>query len=170
MEINFHGKYDRKLFFSSVFLANQPARRKPWVLPLISSIVILAFIYLVIRLIETRNVVSNASYIVIVMIAGSFVFRAYFVPYWVARKLWMNPSVQEEHQGKINSKGILYRLKTGQNDIPWTRFSRVRRSRNVTSLVTQDGLLIIFPNRFFRSETDWKKFNQVVDSNILSIN
>jgi hypothetical protein len=169
MEINFHGRYDKKLFFISVFIANQPSRRKPWVLPVITAIVLLAFILLAIRLIETRDVIGNASYIVIVMIAGSFVARSFLLPFWAARKLWTNPAVHEEHQGIISSKGIIYRLKIGQNDIPWSRFSRVRRVLNVTALVTRDGLLIIFPNWFFRSESDWKRFNQLVDSNILSI-
>jgi len=169
MEIKFHGKYDRKLFYKSILIANQPARRKVWVLPLIGTIVFVTFIILVIRLIITGNILDNASYIVIVMIAASFVIRSYLVPYLAARKLWINPAIHEEHSGSVTQTEIVYLLKMGKNEIPWERFSRVRKSNGVITLVTRDGLMVIFPRRFFNSDTDWRKFNQLVDTKILAI-
>lgn len=169
MEIKFSGRYDKNLFFRSIHLANQPARRKPWVLPMITTTVVVIFIYLFYRLMSTRDILGNASYIVIVMIAGSFVARSYFLPYLVARKLWVNPAIHEEHNGSVSQTGIVYYLKKGKNDIPWERFNRVRRANGITVLVTRDGLMVTFTKNFFRSEPDWQKFNHLVDSKIITI-
>lgn len=170
MEIKFRGSYDKNLFFKSVQLANQSARRKPWVLPVISVVVLVAFIILIFRLVNSRDVIGNSSYIVIVMIAGGFSVRSYLLPYLAARKLWANPAVQEEHAGSISSKGIIYYLKKGKNEMPWERFNRVRRIKGITTLVTRDGLLLIFPRNFFASEIDWQRFNQLVETKTITIN
>jgi hypothetical protein len=169
MEIKFSGRYDKNLFFRSVHLANQPARRKPWVLPMITTIVLVIFIVLFFRLMSTQDILGNASYIVIVMIAGSFVARSYLIPYFVARKLWGNPAIHEEHTGSVSQTGIVYYLKIGKNEISWERFNRVRRAFGITVLVTRDGLMVTFTKSFFRSEPDWQKFNQLVDSKIIMI-
>lgn len=169
MEIRFHGIYNKNLFYRSVFLANQPTRRKPWVLPLITLVVLIVFVILVTKLLFTQDILGNASYIVIVMIAGSFVIRSYLFPFLAARKLWANPAIHIEHSGFITQEGITYELKNGKNKIQWERFSRIRRSKEVTILVTRDGLLVIFPRYFFESDLDWKKFSQLVESRIITI-
>jgi hypothetical protein len=124
---------------------------------------------LVDRLVTSRDLLGNASYIAVIMIAGGFVARGYLLPILAARKLWANPSLQDELSGSITRNGIIYSLKQGQNEMPWNRFRRVRRAPGLTTLVARDGLLVIFPRRFFRPDNDWFKFNQVVDSNLIPI-
>lgn len=169
-EIRFSGKYDKKVFFRAVHLANQPSRRKPWVLPAIAMAVMVVFVILVIRLISSRDIIENASYIAIIMIAGGFTARSYLLPYLAARKLWKNRSIHEEHMGNISQTAIVYHLKIGKNEIPWQRFARVRKTNDFTALVTRDGLLIIFPKEFFRSSSDWERFNRLVGSKVIATN
>jgi hypothetical protein len=169
MEIKFRGKYDKRLFYKSVMLANQPARRQRWVQPLMLVFVIVAFCILVIRIVNSGNVMGNASYIVVVMITASFVVRSYLLPYLAARKLWTNPALQEDLSGSISQQGIVYTLKNSHNEMAWSRFNRVRRTNEITTLVARGGLLVIFPRRFFRSDSDWQKFNQLVDTKIVAI-
>jgi hypothetical protein len=169
MQIKFRGRYDKKLFFRSVRLANQPARSQRFIQPLMLVFVLAALGILVDRLVTSRDLLGNASYIAVIMIAGGFVARGYLLPILAARKLWANPSLQDELSGSITRNGIIYSLKQGQNEMPWNRFRRVRRAPGLTTLVARDGLLVIFPRRFFRSDNDWFKFNQVVDSNLIPI-
>jgi len=169
MEIRFHGKYDKKLFFQSVRLANQPARSQRFLQPLMLVFVLVALGVLLARLVNSGDILGNASYIAVILIAGSFVARAYTLPYLAARKLWANPALQEDLKGSITAKGITYTLKQGQNEMPWGRFNRIRRARGLTTLVARDGLLVIFPYHFFRNDTDWQKFNQLVDSSIIAV-
>ena len=169
MEIKFRGKYDRNLFFRSVRLANQPARSQRFLQPLMMVFVVVAIVVLVGRLINSGDLLGNASYIAVIMIAGSFVARAYMLPYMAARKLWANPAVQADLNGSVTRKGITYSLKQGQNEMPWSRFRRIRRASGLTTLVARDGLLVIFPRHFFRTDNDWLKFNQLVDNSIIAI-
>jgi len=169
MEIKFHGKYDKNLFFRSVRLANQPARSQRFLQPLMLVFVLVALGVLVVRLVNSGDILGNASYIAVIMIAGSFVARAYMLPYLAARKLWANPALQADLKGSITRNGITYSLNQGQNEMPWSRFRRIRRARGLTTLVARDGLLVIFPRHFFKTDNDWLKFNQLVDNSIIPI-
>ena len=169
MEIKFQGKYDKNLFYRSVRLANQPARSQRFLQPLMLVFVTVALGVLVVRLVNSGDLLGNASYFAVIMIAGSFVARAYMLPYLAARKLWANLAVQADLKGSITRSGITYSLKQGQNEMPWSRFRRIRRATGLTTLVARDGLLLIFPRHFFKTDTDWQKFNQLVDTSIIAI-
>lgn len=169
MEIPFRGQYDRDLFFKSVMLANQPPRSRRFVRMFMSVFIVVAVGVLVSRLIEKGDILANATYIVLVMIIAAFLIRSYLQPYLAARQLWKNPAVQRKLEGSITKQGILYRLETGENEILWERFARVRKAQNLTTLVTREGLLVIFPLRFFRNQADWERFNNLVDTKIVSI-
>ena len=169
MQIPFRGQYDRDLFFKSVMLANQPPKNRLFVRRFMSVFVVAALGVLVTRLVETGDFLGNATYIVLVMIISAFLVRSYLQPYLAARQMWKNPSVRRKLVGTVTKKGIMYQLEEGHNEILWERFNRVRKARNLTTLVTREGLLVIFPQRFFRSYADWERFNRLVDSSIVSI-
>lgn len=134
-----------------------------------SVFIVAAVAVLVSRLIETGDLLSNATYIVLVMIIAAFLVRSYLQPYLAARQMWKNPSVRRKLAGIVTKKGVLYRLEAGENEIQWERFNRVRKAQNLTTLVTREGLLVIFPQHFFRNQADWERFNNLVDSKIVSI-
>jgi hypothetical protein len=83
--------------------------------------------------------------------------------------MWRNPSVRRKLTGVVSKKGIKYRLKEGSNELLWERFIRVRKAQNLVTLVTHEGLLIIFPRSFFKNEADWQKFERLVDMKIVSL-
>jgi len=169
MEISFRGQYDKNLFFKSVMLANQPPKNRRFVQTFMLVFIAAAIGVLSIRLIESGDILGNATYIVLVMIIGAFLLRSYLQPYLAARELWANPSVQRKLAGVVTKRGIVYRLEAGSNEILWERFLRVRKVRGLTTLVTREGLLVIFPQHFFRNNADWERFNHLVDSKIVSI-
>ena len=150
-------------------LANQPPRSRLFVRTFMSAFVLVALVVLVSRLVETGDFLGNATYIVLVMIILAFLVRSYLQPYLAARQMWKNPSVRRKLAGVVTKKGILYRLDEGENEIQWERFNRVRKVNNLTTLVTREGLLVIFPQHFFRNQADWERFNRLVDSNVVSI-
>jgi len=169
MEISFRGQYDKNLFFKSVMLANQPPKNRRFVQTFMLVFIAAAIGVLSMRLIESGDILGNATYIVLVMIIGAFLLRSYLQPYLAARELWANPSVQRKLAGVVTKRGIVYRLEAGSNEILWERFLRVRKVRGLTTLVTREGLLVIFPQHFFRNNADWERFNHLVDSKIVSI-
>ena len=170
MEIAFRGQYDKNLFYKSVMLANQAPKNRRFVQTIMLVFVVAAIVILVARLIETRDVLGNATYITLVMIIGAFLARSYLQPYLAARKMWKNPAIRRQLTGVITKSGIRYQLEEGGNEILWDRFTRVRKVRNLITLVTREGLLVIFPRPFFNNEADWQKFGKLVDTKIISIN
>jgi len=170
MEISFRGQYDKDLFFKSVILANQPPKNRRFVQPFMMVFILVAIVILVARLIETGDILDNAMYIVVVMIVSAFLVRSYLQPYLGARSMWANPSVSRKLVGVVTKQGITYQLEAGTNEILWERFTRVRKADNLVTLVTREGLLVIFPRTFFKNETDWQRFERLVDTKIVSIN
>lgn len=170
MEISFHGQYDQELFFKSVMLANRPPRNRRFVQSFMLIFIIAAITVLVMRLVETGDILGNATYIALIMIVGAFLGRTYMQPYLAAREMWKNPAVRQKLTGTITKKGVLYRLNAGTNEILWERFLRVRKVSNLITLTTRDGLLVIFPRSFFNNESDWQKFEHLVNTRIVSTN
>lgn len=169
MEIPFHGQYDKELFFKSVRLANQPPRNRRLVRTFMLVFILAAIVVLISRLIETGDILGNATYIALIMLIGAFLARSYLQPQLAAQKMWNNPSVRRRLNGVITKRGIIYHLEEGNNEIPWERFLRVRKAQNLTTLTTRDGLLVIFPQRFFKNQADWQRFNSLIDSKVVSI-
>ena len=151
-------------------LANQPPKNSRFVRRFMSVFIVVAIVVLVSRLIETGDILGNAPYIVLVMIVGALVARSFLQPYLAARSMWANPSVRRNLVGVVTKKGILYRLEAGSNVILWERFNRVRKVRNLITLVTREGLLVIFPRAFFKNDADWHRFERLVGTKIVSIN
>jgi hypothetical protein len=170
MEIKFHGTYEKDLFFRAVRVANQPRGNRRFIAPFMLVAAVVAAAVLVNRIIESGDVMGNASYIAVVMILAAFVIRSYFGYYWAARRMWKNPALQIPLTGYVNQNGITYELEDDQkNEIPWTRYHRVRKTHELIALVTRDGLLTIFPRSFFKSDVSWRKFSQLVDKKIISM-
>lgn len=151
-------------------LANQPPKNRRFVRSFLLVFILVAVVVLISRLIETGDIFGNVTYIVVVMIVGAFLLRSYLQPYLGARQMWKNPSVRRKLTGAVTKKGILYRLEAGNNEIPWERFTRVRKVNNLVTLVTREGLLVIFPRSFFKSDSDWQRFERLVDTRIVSVN
>ena len=169
MEISFRGQYDQELFFKSVMLANQPPKNRRLVRTFMLVFIVVAFVVLISRLLESGDFLANATYLALVMIVGAFLGSSYLQPYLAAREMWKNPSVRRKLAGVVTKKGILYRLDVGENEILWERFLRVRKVKNLVTLTTREGLLVIFPRSFFKSDSDWQKFERLVDTRIVSV-
>ena len=169
MQINFQGQYDQNLFFKAVALANQPPKNRNRLLSFLLVIAIGAFGVIIYRMVTTGDWVGNVVYLVGALIMGGYVAYVLISPYFIARKLWQNPGVQRPLKGIINEHGITYQLPEGDNLIPWSRFRRVRKTSNLTTLVRDDGLLVIFVAQFFKSARYWEQFNKLVDQKIAPI-
>jgi hypothetical protein len=163
MQINFQGQYDRDLFFKAVRLANQPAKNRGRLMLFMLLIAAGALAVLLYRVFSTGDLEGNLIYIAAVVMMGGVAGFDWLRPYFAAHKLWRNPGVRRALEGQINSQAIVYLLPEGKNAIPWEQFTRLRKSEALVTLVRRDGLLVIFPRRFFKNQADWRRFNQWVD-------
>ena len=170
MEIKFNGNYEKDLFFRAVSLANQPPKNRRIMRTFMLVFILVGLYVLLLRLIETGDVLGHATYIAMMLIIIAYLSVSYTQPYLAARKMWSNEFVRQKLNGIITKKGILYQLKAGNNQILWDRFTRVRKSQLLFTLVTREGLLVIFPRSFFKNEPDWQKFVRLVETKIVPLN
>ena len=169
MEITFRGQYDKDLFFQAVTLANPPPKGRRFARTFMLVFIMVGLAVLISRLIETGDILGHATYIALMMIIAAFLTVSYLQPHLAARKMWAIKSVRQKLAGVITKKGIEYHLKAGDNQIKWERFLRVRKAHNLLTLVTREGLLVIFPRTFFKNDSDWQKFARLVETRIVAV-
>ena len=169
MQIKFQGQYDKDLFFRAVALANRPPKNRQRLLSIMLVIAIGAIGVISYRIITTKDWTGNIIYLTAAIFMVGFVAQIFLRPYIVARKLWTNPGTQRPLQGVITNQGITYQFPDGQNQIAWERLKRMQKTADLVTLVRQDGLLLVFPRRFFKNDNNWEKFNKLVSSYVIAL-
>jgi len=169
MEMSFRGQYDKELFYQAVLLANRPTRSRRLMNNMLLLFVFAAGVVLAMRLIESGDILDHATYITVLMIVAAFTLRPLIQPRLAARSLWADPGVQRKLNGTISNQGITYILPNGKNHIPGENINRLRKRPGVVTMITITGLLLIFPQRFFKNVPDWNRFNRLIEKKVISI-
>lgn len=169
MQINFHGQYDKDLFFKAVRLANKLSKGRLRFLVFLLLVGLGTLGVMIYRIIETGDIFGNLVYIAAVFILCALAIFDVVRPLFAARKLWANPGVQRELKGLITTQGIVYQFPEGTNEILWEQFNRLQITTDLITLIRRDGLLVIFPRRFFKSSVDWKKVQDLANRKVISI-
>jgi hypothetical protein len=169
MQINFRGQYNQALFYKAVRLANQSRKNRQRLMVFMFIISIAALGVLIFRSIEAGGLQENPIFIAAALFLAVYTGFYLFQPYFAARKLWGNPGVRRELKGLVTNRGITYLLPEGENEIPWERISRLRKVTGLVTLVRRDGLLLIFPQEFFKNSADWRKFEVLAASKVSSL-
>ena len=167
MQIKFKGQYNRNLFFKAVALANRPPKNRQRLLSIMLVIAIGGVGVIGYRILTSGDWSGNIVYLVAAIFMGGFVAQIFLRPYFAARKLWADPGTQRPLKGTISNQDITYVFPEGENHIEWEQFNRLQRTDDLVTLVRKDGLLLVFPRQFFKSDNNWIKFNQLVDSKVV---
>ncbi len=166
MEINFRGQYDKATFYKAVRLANQMTKSQQRFIFLMTLFAIMALGLVMYRILMSGDWQANLILLLGSLVLGGGVAWVHLVPYYTARRMWANPGTRRMLRGQITNQGIVYLLDAGRNEIPWGRFRRVRKAEGLVTLVREDGLLVIFPRRFFKKASDWRKFLTLVEKKL----
>jgi len=163
MEIPFEGRFDQETLFRAIWLGNRvPLRRDygSWIIVLL----ILFDLYQLFSLLMMRPISlwRVAASLVFLALLVYLLFRVYFISRRTANRLWPTIAEQGLVRGRITPEGVIFVDGSGENEIPWEQFSRARKSPELVSLVTQTHKLSAFPRSFFRSDDDWRRFNDRV--------
>jgi len=166
MDIEFHGQFDKATFFKAVTLANRQSQRS---LIIRYVLVGIAAIFLVINVFnffarggQNSNDILSVGLSVIILLY--FIFGVRLTTYALASRLWKGEGVHQSQSGTINEEGILYHPDT--TIVAWERYGRGQSTADMQLLMTEDGLLSIFPRSFFNSAEDWQTFQNWVETRI----
>ena len=166
MKLPFSGSYDKKLFFAATQRANAPARQQKWLYYLMWMVLGAVLISAGKTYLAERRLQPIALHLALAALLAAALWQQYMPSWLAARKMWKNPSIRREWKGEITDSGILYRLPEGEKRYSWKEIRRIRMSRNFVSLVTTQGMLLIFPRRFFHREKDWARFRAFLQKKI----
>jgi len=166
MDVEFHGQFDKATFFKAVELANRQSRRNIIIRYVLIGI---AAIFLVINVFNFfarggQNSNDILSVVLSIIIVLYFIFGVKLTTNALASRLWKGEGVHQEQAGTISEEGIIYHPDTIL--IAWDRYSRGQSTEEMQLLMTEDGLLSIFPRSFFNSDEDWKTFQNWVNTRI----
>jgi hypothetical protein len=171
MEIEFHGQYDKQIFFKAVALANRPSQRNI-IIRIASGLVFLSIYIAYFTVVATKDSYSTADvfragrHLITFLIVGYFLFQPFISSRITASRLWEDPNIRKTFRGRISSMGISYIYSTSENDLKWESFIRGRKGDDFVVLLTADGVLSVFPQAFFINDNEWRKFQQLVESKV----
>ena len=167
MQIKFNGKYDKKLFFNAVRLANEPGRNARLLHILVAMVFGVMTITTVQSLIATGDWAENIFNLALIALMGLVLYQAYVPPYLGARKMWTAELAQRQFNGYVTNKGITYKFEQGNKFYDWSNFNRRKQIAGLVTLITLQGMLLIFPRHFFKSDADWEKFSNLVETRVI---
>ena len=168
MQLKFNGKYDKKLFFNAVRLANEPGRTSRLMYIMVGMVFGVVTVTTINDLIATGDWAGNMIEIALILLMGLVLYQAYVPSYLGARKMWTTELEQRIMSGNISKNGIIYNFTKGDKSYAWSDFNRLRKTPNLITLITLGGMLLIFPRHFFKNDSDWERFTKLVSTRVIS--
>ncbi|HIE24756.1 MAG TPA: YcxB family protein [Anaerolineales bacterium] len=168
MKLSFNGKYDKKLFYTAVRLANEPRRNVRLMYILVAMVFGVITVTTISEIIKTGDFAGQVIEIALLLLMGLVLYQAYIPPYLGARKMWTEELAQRVMSGHISKQGITYNFPKGDKVYAWSDFNRLRKTANLVTLISLGGMLLIFPRHFFKSDADWGRFVNLIDTGVVT--
>ena len=167
MKLSFNGKYDKKLFYNAVRLANEPGRNARLLHILVAMVFAVILVDTVNKIIQTGDFAGQVVEVALLLLMGLVLYQAYIPPYLGAKKMWTPELEQRIMSGHISKQGITYSFPKGDKVYIWSDFNRLRKTSNLVTLISLGGMLLIFPRHFFKSDADWGRFINLIDTSVI---
>ena len=168
MQIKFNGRYDKKLFFNAVRLANEPGRTSRLMYIMVGMVFGVVTVTTINEIIQTGDFAGQIIEIALILLMGLVLYQAYVPAYLGARKMWTPELEQRIMSGYITNKGITYKFEQGNKFYAWSDFNRLRKTAGLVTLITLGGMLLIFPRHFFKNDSALERFTKLVSTRVIS--
>ncbi|MBT3322675.1 MAG: YcxB family protein [Anaerolineae bacterium] len=169
MQLNFHGKYNKELFFTAVRIANEPGRSSRMMYILVALVFGVLTVTTINEIIQTGDFIGQIIEIALILLMGLILYQAYIPSYLGARKMWTEELAQRIMSGSVTKKGITYNFPKGDKVYVWSDFNRLRKTPNLLTLITLGGMLLIFPRNFFKKDVDWARFVKIIETSVVVV-
>lgn len=168
MEIEFQGQYTKEEYLRAIRIIGKPSK---WGMALRILFLLLSVglvIYYAVTTIQGGGFTGSETsrlvrYLITMSILGYLVAKPYLDIRATAAKLWNDPLVQRPVSGRVDSLGVTYENYT-QN---WDGFAYKFLTDDLVILMTTDRTMSLLPRHFFRAESDWRMFRQLVDQRVI---
>lgn len=168
MDIEFQGQFEKSQYLEAIRLAGTPKKWSTiWRVILFVGFTALAAVYAFTAMQDGEAAGNEISrfirYGLAIAVLGYFIFRPYIAIRQTANRLWNDPLVRRTIQGTVSSQGITY----GTLTTPWSDFAFKHVTDDLVVLLTADRTMSALPHSFFRDESDWQRFRQMVEHHVM---
>jgi hypothetical protein len=169
MEIQFHGRYDKRMFLQGLALLDRTRpvyRILRWLALGLGLAVIGLSLYDWIR---TGDFDAGRTYrsAFTVLLLGYY-FVAPHVTRWATVSRQFKDAPSRTMQGRVDHAAITITAANGRTAVfAWEKFFRRGIREPLLALMTLDGSMALFHRSFFQSESDWSRFRQLVDKHVI---
>lgn len=162
MEIRYAGTFDLPLIRQAVALTHRPGLNRRVLTGFLCVLLAAAAVGTVILLFEQpENRANNGLRLVLWLAALLYILLR---PVWVnqrtAKRLWDMLQASPKVRGLITTAGVQAHFGKLELSLPWDQVARTARSPQLTTLLSRDGVMVVFPRAFFAAESDWDKLHQ----------
>lgn len=169
MDIDFQGQFEKGQYLEAIRLAGTPKKwSTAWRVILFVGFTALAAFYAFTAMQDgeaTGNEIFRfIRYGLAIAVFGYFIFRPYIAIHQTANRLWNDPLVRRPIHGTVSSRGITY----GTLTTPWSDFTFKHVTDDLVVLLTADRSMSALPRSFFRDESDWQRFRQMVEQHVMA--
>jgi hypothetical protein len=171
MDIEFSGHHHRAAYFHVVYIAYRPTLR------MFASRAFLAVALASLYLAYQMNLAPDRTlpllapgrlmwHIVALLIFFLLLAEPFLAPVYVAIRLWRDPSVHVEWQGRVNTRGITF--SASSRNILWDSFREMILEPDGIILKTGAAGFLSLPRDFFHSDSDWQRFCKLAETKVHS--
>jgi hypothetical protein len=169
MDIAFAGRHTRSEYIRSVYIAYRPTLRYFLNRSLLAIALAALYIAYQISLSPDRSLDIFAPtrliwHILALIILSIVLLEPYLAPFYIAFRLWRDPSVHAEWQGTIGPRGIFF-TNSGRS-ARWDAFQEALLRPDVLILKTNALGFLALPRSFFQNDSDWNKARSLAESKI----
>jgi hypothetical protein len=166
MDIEFSGHHERGAYFHAVFVAYRPSFRMFTNRVFFAAALGALYLAYQLKLSPDRTLPFLVPsrllwHIVALLIFLLLIAEPFLAPVYVAMRLWRDPSVHVEWEGRVNTRGIAFSA-SGRN-ILWESFREIIREPDGIILKTGAAGFLWLPRNFFHSDSDWQRFCQLAE-------
>ena len=171
MDIEFSGYHRRAAYFHAVYVAYRPTLRMVANRALMA--VALASLYFAYQLILAPDRAlpfldpSRLPWHILAFVVFCLLLAEPFLaPFYVAIRLWRDPSVHLEWQGRADARGITFSA-SGRN-LRWDSFRGMILESDGIIFKTGSAGFLSLPREFFHSDSDWRQFCNLAEKKVRS--
>ncbi len=171
MEIKFQGQYTRILLIRALALANKP---RPFWRGVSQALQVAVIVLILIATLSLFRSVAPLQARLIPWLATIFLLAylrvsAFIVPFLSVDRLWKNPAMRAPISGQVNKEGVSYKSSENRRTYTWDHLAQLRKSKDLMVMLTDEGVLSIYPREFFTSDEDWKRFGEMATSKVKDV-
>lgn len=174
MEIEFQGYLDKETIFKAFKIANRPSKRSAVIRISLAVFFVLFFLFSIYSIIAQANPsiinsLRSSYHLLLFPFIIYFVLQPYFTAYLAAKKYWKRPTVHQPLTGTISSQRIVYIWPSERIEVSWSKYVKKHTDDQLIVMATEDGLISIFPRRFFKTESEWHTVTLWVNAKVMEV-